>query len=227
MPRKRKPLKAHVYKALFNRSGGRCECCGVDIVVDKHHIQEFAKGGPDIESNILCLCTTCHRIIPSILKEDDQKYIQTLNFSKRSDTFSFFSDDTVFEVGATKFENVGVLWKFRDKHVIYPYKINGRTYVNVVMLENFDPYLLVIGNRVIYGSFNVTAVSKPNSLEIRHGDERLLRIEEVSGRIKIYLKFRFKGMLFDFSENATYLPGGGHFVNVSIEDTDVGINFNM
>ncbi len=57
----------------------RCQICGEVVLrtgwnvslprktswsymsADIHHIQPLSKGGPDLKSNMLCLCPTCHR----------------------------------------------------------------------------------------------------------------------------------------------------------------------
>src|SRR6266550_3171847 len=104
--RDRKKLSVDVLKALHERSKDKCECCGLDITIDKHHIWEFAKNGPDTTSNLLCLCPSCHRILPKLLSEEDQRFIQTLNFEKRSDSFSFYSNESKFVLGTDLASNV-------------------------------------------------------------------------------------------------------------------------
>src|ERR1700726_2564706 len=97
--RKRKDPPADVLRALRERSKNKCECCGLDITIDKHHIWEFAKGGPETIDNLLCLCPSCHREIPKLLSEDEQHFLQTLNVEKKSSTFTFYSTECEFIIG--------------------------------------------------------------------------------------------------------------------------------
>ena len=226
--RKRLKLKADELRALRERSKNKCECCGLDITVDKHHVWEFAKGGSDIASNILCLCPSCHRVLPKLLSEEDQKFIQSLNFEKRSDSFSFYSTGSEFQVGSILSDDVKYILVLDGKPVIYPYQVGERFYLNIIMLGSFDPYLLVIANRVIYKSENITLVNKPEGLKIMNGNDLILEIEKSNNRIKTKLNFKHRGETFIFNDQFSRFPGDGYMINVSIKNTSgAAIEWNM
>ncbi len=205
--RERLKLGADVLRALRIRSKNKCECCGLDITVDKHHVWEFAKGGPDIASNILCLCPSCHRVLPKLLSEEDQRFIQTLNFEKSSGSFSFYSIESEFEMGNVLYKEFKYILTIDGKPVIYPYQINGRFYVNIVMLRNFDPYLLVIANRVICNSEKMTLTSEPNKITVARENNLFLEIEKSDSRIKVALNFKYRGAPFIFNDEGSMFPG--------------------
>jgi hypothetical protein len=216
--RKRSKFGAEELRILKERSKEKCECCGLDIVIDKHHIWEFAKNGPDIASNILCLCPSCHRVLPTILTKKDQKFLQTKNCEKRSDSFSFYSDENIFEVGSTTHKGVNEVLRIEGKPIMYPYQIGKRFYVNVVLLEDFEPFLLVIANRVIYRSEKVIVTSRENGLKIMKGEKLIFEIEKSKERIKVRTNFRYKGIPFIFDDSISVLPGFGYLHNVSFEN---------
>ncbi|HEU0001939.1 MAG TPA: HNH endonuclease signature motif containing protein [Ktedonobacteraceae bacterium] len=215
--RKRAKFGADVLRVLRSRSKDKCECCGLDIIIDRHHIWEFARGGPDVASNILCLCPSCHRVLPKLLSEEDQRFIQTLNFKKRSTLFDFYSNKSTFEIGNVLYKKWKYILILDSKPVIYPYQLNGRFYVNIVMLQNFNPYLLVIANRVIYGSDNVTLTSTDDGLRIIRENKLIIEIERSNGRIKITLDFKYIGESFVFNDEGSRYPGNLGISNLTLE----------
>ncbi len=220
--RQRHKFKTDVLETLQSRSKGKCECCGLDITIDRHHIWEFAKGGPDVASNILCLCPSCHRVLPPLLTKEDQRFIQTLNFEKRSGSFSFYANESEFEIGTVLYKSFRYILTIDGKPTIYPYQVNDRFYVNIVMLEHFDPYLLVIANRVIYKSENITLTSDANTIKIVRGNTSILEIERSDGRIKTALNFTYRGEPFVFNDEGSLLPGNRRLAHFTMIGNHIG-----
>lgn len=52
--------KVYLEKYARQKSGGACELCGRKTGVEAHHIIPRVCGGPDIEDNILAVCSVCH-----------------------------------------------------------------------------------------------------------------------------------------------------------------------
>ena len=216
----RKNYPADVLRELRRRSKNKCECCGLDITVDKHHIWEFAKDGPDTTSNLLCLCPSCHRALPKLLSEEDQQFFQTLSFEKRSISFSFYSKECEFEIGNVLYKNVKYILLLDGKPAIYPYQINQRFYVNIVMLDDFDPFLLVIANKVVCKSEHITISSEADRLKIMDRDNLILEIERSNDRIKTKTNFKYKGKNFIFNDDGSFFPGNMGISNLSIIGAD-------
>jgi len=58
-----------VQKAVYERDENRCRNCGWDRsqwrrdaprILELHHLEEHAEGGPNIKENLVCLCSKCH-----------------------------------------------------------------------------------------------------------------------------------------------------------------------
>ena len=52
-------------RAIERKRGFKCEACGrstINVKPDVHHIKPVAEGGKGLESNLIVLCPTCHRI---------------------------------------------------------------------------------------------------------------------------------------------------------------------
>lgn len=45
------------------RQIGYCELCGSQFNLQAHHIKSKGAGGHDLPSNLICLCSVCHRIV--------------------------------------------------------------------------------------------------------------------------------------------------------------------
>jgi 5-methylcytosine-specific restriction endonuclease McrA len=58
-----------IRQGVIARDGGRCRLCGKDLTVvpswmtEVHHVRPKSAGGNDSPSNLLTLCTMCHRRI--------------------------------------------------------------------------------------------------------------------------------------------------------------------
>ena len=220
--RQRHKFKTDVLQTLQSRSKGKCECCGLDISIDKHHIWEFAKGGADTASNILCLCPSCHRVLPTLLTKEDQKFIQTVNCEKHSGSFSFYANESEFEIGTVFYTCFQYILALDGKPTIYPYQVNGRFYVNIVMLEHFDPYLLVIANRVMYNAENITLTSDAEKIKIVRGNTSILELEKIEDRIKVTLNFKYRGYSFMLNDGGSLYPGNRGIAHLSLRGNHRG-----
>jgi len=56
-----KPIRDPRARAQYRKSHGRCEACGKRPSAEVHHIRSRQLSGSDDESNLLSLCTSCHR----------------------------------------------------------------------------------------------------------------------------------------------------------------------
>lgn len=45
------------------RKLGKCEKCTAENSLQVHHIKSKGARGGDVESNLVCLCYTCHRMV--------------------------------------------------------------------------------------------------------------------------------------------------------------------
>lgn len=62
-----------IRSTIINLNHGKCNLCGITFneLLDIHHILPLSNGGNNANSNIICLCPNCHRII--------HKYIALFN----------------------------------------------------------------------------------------------------------------------------------------------------
>jgi len=60
-------LRSEAYKALrrkiLERDRWRCQACGTIAGVEVHHLQRRSPLGDDSESNLITLCSECHRAV--------------------------------------------------------------------------------------------------------------------------------------------------------------------
>lgn len=65
--KKRLKLPSDAYKALlrtvYERDGWRCRICKRRDGLSAHHIKFRSQGGDDAESNLITLCTACHKAV--------------------------------------------------------------------------------------------------------------------------------------------------------------------
>ncbi|OGI93783.1 hypothetical protein A3A03_00845 [Candidatus Nomurabacteria bacterium RIFCSPLOWO2_01_FULL_40_18] len=154
---------------LKERSKNLCECCGTDIVVDKHHIMEFSRGGPNTLDNLLVLCPSCHRQIPVYLSQSQQKKLQEASlFARKEITHNVKTNLNEFIMGSSLYKNVKVILNIDNQNIFTPIQKNDRYYVNIIMLEGFKHQLLVFANRVIFGE-DFEIITKGKNLKIFKG----------------------------------------------------------
>src|SRR3989338_9674968 len=116
-----KPINSKGYRyyskilldALKTRSGGYCECCGVDVSLQKHHIYEFSKGGPTTLDNLILFCPTCHIQLPKILTMSQQIELQTWHQNnikkRRSINHQLSNPINEFIIGGNTFNNCQII----------------------------------------------------------------------------------------------------------------------
>jgi 5-methylcytosine-specific restriction endonuclease McrA len=64
-PRVRLDTKAYreLCKEVLERDGWRCQACGSLRGLEVHHTQRRSQSGDDSGSNLITLCSDCHRAI--------------------------------------------------------------------------------------------------------------------------------------------------------------------
>jgi 5-methylcytosine-specific restriction endonuclease McrA len=49
-----------LHRKVLERDNWRCQACGSMQNLEVHHIQFRSHSGPDLEQNLVTLCTNCH-----------------------------------------------------------------------------------------------------------------------------------------------------------------------
>jgi 5-methylcytosine-specific restriction endonuclease McrA len=62
-PRLKLPSEAYqtLHRHVLRRDGWRCQACGSRERLEVHHLQFRSLSGNDDETNLITLCTDCHR----------------------------------------------------------------------------------------------------------------------------------------------------------------------
>jgi 5-methylcytosine-specific restriction endonuclease McrA len=60
---RRLPGAKRLHQEILKRDGWRCQGCGCRHGLEVHHIQRRSQSGDDSESNMITLCSDCHRAI--------------------------------------------------------------------------------------------------------------------------------------------------------------------
>ena len=108
MKQKRKNLEfpVKIKKQVVERSGNRCERCGIDFdeefMGEFHHIIPVVYKGYNHIDNCSLLCRDCHRVAPNVKDEQDiliYKYY-FLRFSSFKEAAQYYEVHTRFELYA-------------------------------------------------------------------------------------------------------------------------------
>ena len=65
-------ISPDVKRAVYERDGGICVCCGAPGLPEAHYIAR-SRGGLGIEENILTLCRKCHDRYDNGVREDRKR----------------------------------------------------------------------------------------------------------------------------------------------------------
>lgn len=221
-------IKEDIRRKLMERSNVMCECCGTDIPIDKHHIIQFSDGGKADLENLICLCQTCHKQLPTLLTLEQQHDLQTWHQTNTSNNYSLnhhisSSRNTVL-LGNNYYQGCSAILSIYDQKIIRTYEKDKNFYLNAMMLKDFDPQLLVLGNRIIYSSDKIDHSKKGERITLQREGDVILDIEKLGDVISARMHFNYndngKSILFDFnSENSklfnatftgcTFLSDGG------------------
>jgi len=58
-----KHITTKTRKAVYARDDYSCVLCRDNRAIHLHHFIPRGSGGHDFESNLVCLCPTCHRVV--------------------------------------------------------------------------------------------------------------------------------------------------------------------
>jgi hypothetical protein len=209
-------IRAEVNRKLMERSSGMCECCGTDIKVDRHHIHRFSEGGKSNIDNLICLCQTCHKQIPLLLSQEQQHSLQLWHQNNTANNYHFnhhlYSPTNTILLGGNYFLGCSTILSINNQKIIRTYEIDGKFYLNAVMLDNFDPQLLVLANRIIYSSEAISSTNNNDRITLQNQNKLILSLERTDKLIKAEMNFTYnnKGslVLFDFNRNKSQLFKG-------------------
>lgn len=118
MTRKKRPEFSNVTKRIITeRSGNRCERCGIDFNDSYkgvfHHIIPVCFGGDNHIDNCSLLCDDCHKKAPNI-KNMDEKIIYTdyfLKFPSIKNAMEYYEVDNRFDL------YLKAAFDLRDKYI--------------------------------------------------------------------------------------------------------------
>ncbi|HHT9129249.1 MAG TPA: HNH endonuclease [Candidatus Brocadiaceae bacterium] len=225
---------------LLHRSGGVCECCGAAGSPDRHHLQEYSLGGGHELENLLLLCPACHRQIPKHLSLTQQQALQSWNQANVgggnvNTTAQLRAIESSMEIGTVIFKSVKDVLRAYGQNIITFHKELSGIFMNIVMLEHFEPKLLVLSNKVIVNdgftlqtSRDEVIVQDPTSATRFRvtGGERLAIRGWVKMRDETFRfddeGFKFRGMYLKHVEIDCANTG---FAAMVVEDANVDLNF--
>jgi len=101
---RKKTFPSQVKKKVIERSGNRCERCGIDFDDDFkgefHHIRPVVFGGNYTIENCNLLCKNCHKAAPNIKSEEDlliYKYL-FIRFASFKEAAEYYGVDSRLEL---------------------------------------------------------------------------------------------------------------------------------
>ena len=105
MQRKKRPeFPSNVKRKTMERSGNRCERCGIGFdegfTGEFHHVIPVVFGGDNSESNCSLLCKSCHRIAPNIRNKDELLLYKNyfLRFASYKEASQYYGVDNKFDL---------------------------------------------------------------------------------------------------------------------------------
>ena len=228
-----------VEELLLQRSGGVCECCGGAGSPDRHHLKEYSLGGGHALENLLLLCPACHRQIPKYLSLSQQQALQSWNEANIgggniTTTAQLRAIESSMDIGTVIFKSVKDVMRAYGQNIITLHKELSGIFMNIVMLEHFEPKLLVLSNKIIVNdgftlqtSRDKVIVQDPTSAtQFRVTGERLT----IRGRVKMRDEtfrfddegFKFRGMNLKYAEIDC---ANTAFAAMVVEDANIDLNF--
>jgi hypothetical protein len=203
-----------------------CAWCGTTIT-DRHHIDEFSRGGEHTVDNLILLCPTCHRQVHDgeISKHELEQRVENHGQGDRTSGSLFLQIDKrqVIAGGAT-FIDVPILIRYKKRNIIEfqrlknnKFTINTRFYDingNLIFWLNNNRYwtavpFIVQSNR---SSLFIKNQNSPQYLNIELKDNFIIikGINFIEGNT-----LHFTDEFFDINSN--------RMQNVSITDCSIGI----
>ena len=211
----------NLLEEIKKRCNGFCECCGIDITLDKHHILEWTKGGPTILANLIALCPSCHRQIPLILDQSQQKYLQAWHQNNingnKSLTHNILKKDNKFIIGSNTYINCKHVLVINDQNIITPFEEKNRFYVNIIMLEGFNPQMLVLNNKLIISNNNSEIINGNNYLSVNCNNQKVFELTKMNNEIYLSMMFLYKNKPFKLNLEKTIFPGNNTISNCIFE----------
>lgn len=120
-------IPAPVDKAVKERDYFECAWCGVKLT-ERHHIEEWSKGGKHEVDNLILLCPTCHTQVHND-EIDQEELIKRKSTHVKGDHISgsiqFALKESVFKLGDAFITNCPVLLAFKEKPVLGYQESNG------------------------------------------------------------------------------------------------------
>ncbi|MDD4938058.1 MAG: HNH endonuclease signature motif containing protein [Candidatus Shapirobacteria bacterium] len=196
---------------LLDRCNGYCECCGADIILDKHHILEWSNKGSTTLDNLICLCPSCHRQIPLILNKYQQNYLQTWHNNNiranKSAIYNILKSNNKFIIGSNIYIDCKNILLINGQNIITPFQEKNRFYINVIMLENFEPKILILNNKLITNNPNSEIINKDNYILLKSEGKKIFELSKSNNSIYVNMQFKYKGINFDFNQERSIFPG--------------------
>lgn len=104
MKKKRPEFPSDVKRKVIEKSGNRCERCGIDFddgfTGEFHHIIPVVFGGDNSIDNCSLLCRNCHRAAPNIRSKEElpihEHYF--LRFASFKEAAQYYGTDNKFDL---------------------------------------------------------------------------------------------------------------------------------
>jgi hypothetical protein len=232
-------IPTSVGKLLLQRSGSVCECCGAAGLPDRHHLKAYSLGGGHELENLLLLCPACHRQIPKYLSLTQQKALQSWNqanvgIGNLSTTAQLRSIEPSMDIGTVIFKSVRNVLRAYGQNIITLHQELSGIFMNIVMLEHFEPKLLVLSNKVIVNDGFTFQTSRDEVIVDDSTGATQWRVTggetlTVRGRVKMRDEsfrfddegFRFRGVNLKYTDIDC---ANTNFAAMVVDDADVDLN---
>jgi hypothetical protein len=150
--------------------------------------------------------------LPVFLTHEQQHYLQEWHKNNTENNYSLnhhiSSDTNTIVLGTNQYTGCSSILSIYDQKVIRTYERSGKFYLNAVMLENCDPQILLLGNRIIYSANDIDVYQSKERVSLQKDGEIILEVvkkEEgiISAQMSFYFNDNGSTLLFDFNDKSS------------------------
>jgi len=222
---------ADVARTLRREAGFGCAKCGHPYV-QYHHIVEWKDEQHFRPEDMVALCPT-HHVSVAKYQVDRQREIKSKPYNIangiHSGALDYDKRDLVFDVGGTRYINVGTFLRFKDRPIISCRIDEGQAKCSLNLYDKNDQLILEVkDNEVVFSPNNIWDYEYKNNHAVVRTAAREIALEmdfrEETATIRG--SFWAGGNSIKLDRHKTVLPGDNMLFGGVIEGGEVGIQID-
>jgi hypothetical protein len=218
-----------ISKAVKERHFFECAWCG-EKLTERHHIDEFAKGGQHTVENLILLCPNCHTQVHNNEISTEELIKRKSNHTKGDHLaggVQFDLKQPFVKLGMGQFRNVPILLMYKEEALITLKEFNEEFFLSTRFYNKTGDLIFWMSSNRYWTSSDFYIQSKKGELIIINNEDENnnLRIWQNNDTLNVEGKIYVGGMLVNlnpmFIQFGTSNPNTFNGINVS--NCQVGI----